>query len=136
MSALHAATRFTPVGCLVPFPLFYSCHNPSGPRPPSSEGSSGCHLWQYRKYKSAGFPALAAQQVCACGALNPCHRTSPGIPVSSNTNNHSAFLYSLLQTRPLVKLHYVFAPGENHRHGSPSKLAENQLILTEIVKSL
>lgn len=37
---------------------------------------------------------------------------------------------------PVVKLHYVFASGEPHRYGSVSKLAENQMIFTEIVKSL
>lgn len=79
---------------------------------------------------------VSQPQQCLRGTELHATELSQGISMSSNTNYHSTFLYGLLQMSPVVKLHYVFASGEPHRYGSVSKLAENQMIFTEIVKSL
>lgn len=121
-----------PAGCLVPFPWFSHTRIPEDQDLPAQKAtllpSTGiAQVWGCR------FPSLSSSAGACLRSTEP-HATepSPSIPVSSDTNNHSAFL----QRSPVVKLHYVFTPGAHHRHGSPSKLAENQLIFTEIVKSL
>lgn len=125
-----------PAGCLVPFPLFLHTRIPQDQDLPVQKAALllSAETPQVWGCRFPGPSSLAGG--CLRGTEPHATEPSPGIPVSSNTNSRSTFLYGLLQRSPVVKMHCVFASGEHHKHGSPLKLVENQLIFTEIVKSL
>ena len=130
MGVLHTTTRLMPAGCLVPFPLF------------SHTRSLRTKTSQFRRQLqllSAGMPQVREHRFPGprSSAGTRLRGTEPHATELSlgNAHNRSALSYGPLQRSPEIKRHYVLASGEHHRHGSPSKLAGNQLIFTQTVKS-